>query len=153
MAGGAQVVNQRVNLPTSTAGSGAAGNRLGGNAAQPAARVLSVQDRAGVMPAAVTYQGRRVSVFDDPAAYVAGHGLTFTDPDMASYVTPQQATELVAEMVAAMGRMAASAQRLVSTTVHATSPSAPDYRGTTAQRNASVHRRVSATFARNYSGQ
>jgi hypothetical protein len=149
MAGGAIYNDQRVNLPRSTAGTGTGGGMLGGKAAQPYASKLSAEERAGAMPAAVRYQGHTVSVFDDPAAYVAGHGLALTDPVMAEYITPQQATELVAEMTQAMARMHASGSaRLVSTTVHAASPSRPDYRGTSAQRDASVHRRVSATFAK-----
>ncbi|MEW9586137.1 hypothetical protein [Paraburkholderia sp. DGU8] len=149
MAGGAIHSDQVFNVPGNAAGSGVAGNRLGGQAAQPYAHKLTAEERAGAMPAAVRYQGHTVSVFADPVSYVAGHGLTLTDPAMAAYITPQQATELVAEMTQAMGRMQSSGSaRLVSTTVHASSASRPDFSGTSAQRSASVHRRVSATFAR-----
>jgi hypothetical protein len=145
MAGGMEFMDTPVNVPAGVAGSGVAGSRIGG---QQSSHNLTAQERAGAMPASVRYRGSNVSVLDDPAAYVAGHGLTFTDPAMASYVTPQQATELVADMVQAMARRANSGSaRIAATTVHAVSSSRPDFSGTAAQRDASVHRRVSAHFA------
>src|SRR4051812_28732974 len=114
MAGGAIRSDQVFNVPGNAAGSGVASNRIGG---QQPSRTLTAQQHAGAMPAAVRYQGHTVSVFADPVSYVAGHGLTLTDPAMAAYITPQQATELVAEMTQAMGRMQSSGSaRLVSTT-------------------------------------